>query len=104
MTVDRAKLAVVILVVLCASALLALERIDSDVWLGVVGPIGGYAIGNGVSVGTGNRPTTLLSRADLRTRADDAAPPPPPDRDTIVELDDAGGVLRPSDHHPPRRV
>jgi hypothetical protein len=68
---DYTKLVVAIVAIAAAVNLAIFGDVDSGAALGLVGTVVGYILGNGKSVATGDRPGTLLTRADVRSRADD---------------------------------
>lgn len=103
MIVNNAKLILLLTTIVAATVLLALGKIEPVVWTGVVGPVGGYGLGNGITVATGSRPTTLVSRADVRTRATDQ--PAPIDLTAWSETQGppADPAVPPIDTRPPNR-
>lgn len=50
---NPAKLLVMILVILCATLLRITDDIDVVTYVALVGPIGGYAVGNGIAAKNG---------------------------------------------------
>lgn len=71
MTADITKLFALTIGMLCITALLIAKAIDPEVGMPILTAAIFYLIGNGVAVATGKRPTTLLTRTDVRERADD---------------------------------
>jgi hypothetical protein len=60
------KLAIIILIILCATAMLALGKLDATQWFAVIGPFGGYLIGNGVAAKQGDPSSPALGPKDGR--------------------------------------
>lgn len=69
--VDWTKLVVAVIVVGGVIVLMGLGKVDSAAGLGLIGTVVGYILGNGSSVVAGERPGTLLTRDDVRSRAGD---------------------------------
>lgn len=69
--VDLTKLAMALAIVAGVIVLMALGKVDDAAGLPIITTVGGYILGNGKSVASGDRPATLLTRPDVRTRADD---------------------------------
>lgn len=69
--VDLTKLTVVLALIAAAVSLSIFGDLSSDAAWGGCLLVAGYILGNGKSIADGNRPGTLLTRTDVRTRADD---------------------------------
>lgn len=69
--VDLTKLAVSLAAIAGVVVLLAMGQLDQGAGVGLIGTVVGYILGNGRSVAAGDRPGTLLTRTDVRTRAAD---------------------------------
>jgi len=75
--VDLTKLATVLALILAAVCLSIFGDLgSSEAWGGCL-LVAGYILGNGRSVQNGDRPGTLLTRVDVRTRAQDRQPDDP---------------------------
>jgi len=48
------KLVIIALIIVCATVMLGVGRLDATQWLATVGPFGGYLIGNGVAARNGD--------------------------------------------------
>lgn len=53
-----------IVVMVCATTLCALKIIDGQVWLAIVGPTAGYALGNGNSAFKGQTSEPMIKPKD----------------------------------------
>lgn len=74
--IDLTKLLVSLGTIGVAGLLCALGKLDAAATVGVITGVGGYILGNGRSVAAGDRPGTLLTRTDVRSRAADQEPSP----------------------------
>lgn len=78
MKFDPTKLIVLVTCIVAVTLLMALRVVEPVAGMPIVTAAAFYAIGNGRAVMKGERPGTLLTRTDVRTRADDTQPIPPP--------------------------
>lgn len=74
--VDLTKLLVALAVVAGATVLCALGKLDAAATVATITGVGGYILGNGKAVVSGDRPGTMLTSTAPRTRADDQEPTP----------------------------
>jgi len=73
MIINPAKLIVITTLILAASILLGIDKIDTAVWVAICGPFAGIAVGNGINAKRGDAPAPLIDTANRQRRALDAA-------------------------------
>lgn len=72
--VDATKLVVALAAIAAAVVLSVFGDLETSAAVGVITGVMGYILGNGRSVAQGDRPGTMLTRTDVRSRADDTPP------------------------------
>jgi len=65
------KALIVLVALLCITALMIVNRLDPDHGLGVIGLIVGYAIGNGIAARDGDPIKPIFDQRDPRRRQED---------------------------------
>lgn len=68
---DYTKLIVAVVAIAAAVVLAVAGTIEGGVAMGLIGTVVGVILGNGKSIAQGDRPGTVLTRTDVRSRADD---------------------------------
>jgi hypothetical protein len=56
------KLAVICLIIVCATVALCIGKLDPVAWAAVIGPFGGYLVGNGVALRNGQAVQPALGK------------------------------------------